>query len=196
SFALFLEAGLDDARTAAADAAGVGQGEVKGVARCILVNGNQARHAATLLVFAAHGVAGALRRDHDDVNTRLRLDKAEMHVEAVCKGNRCAVADVGGNLVPVDIGLQLVRCGHHDQVRPAGEFGDGLDLQAVGLDLPGGRGTGLEPDGNLLDARILQVERMRPALRTIADNTDLLALDEIEIGVAIIIDTHVTSFRV
>ena len=31
---------------------------------------------------------------------------------------------------------------------------------------------------------------MRPALAAVADDGDLLALDEIEIGVAIVIDTH------
>ena len=32
---------------------------------------------------------------------------------------------------------------------------------------------------------------MRPALAAVADDGDLLALDQIEIGVAIVIDTHV-----
>jgi hypothetical protein len=31
---------------------------------------------------------------------------------------------------------------------------------------------------------------MRPALAAIADDSDLLALDQIEIGVTIVIDTH------
>src|SRR5690606_29252458 len=47
--ALFLEDRLDDAGTAAADAAGVGQAEVERIAGSVLVNGDQARHAAALL---------------------------------------------------------------------------------------------------------------------------------------------------
>jgi hypothetical protein len=85
--AFFLEVGLDDARTAAADAAGVGQREVMRVARGVLVDGDQARHAAALLVFAAHRVARALRRDHEHVDGLLRLDQVEVHVEAVREGN-------------------------------------------------------------------------------------------------------------
>ena len=46
-------------------------------------------------------------------------------------------------------------------------------------------------DGDVLDAGILEVQRMRAALAAIADDGDLLALDEIEIGIAIVIDAHV-----
>src|SRR6201991_645403 len=47
-FALFAEIGFDDARTATADAAGVGQREFKRVAGRVLVNGNEAGNAAAL----------------------------------------------------------------------------------------------------------------------------------------------------
>jgi hypothetical protein len=103
------------------------------VARRILVDGDQARHAAALLVFAAHRVARALRRDHHDVDRSLRLDQAEMDVEAVGEGDRRAVADVAGDVVLVDVGLQFVRGRHHHQVGPCGGFGHGHDLEAVGL---------------------------------------------------------------
>ena len=96
----------------------------------------------------------------------------------------------------VDVGLQLVGRRHHHQVGPFGGVGHRHHLQAVGLDLLGGRRAGLEADGDVLDAGILEVERMRPALAAIADDGDLLALDQIEIGVAIVIDAHVVSFLV
>jgi hypothetical protein len=67
----------------------------------------------------------------------LRLDQAEMHVEAVGEGDRRAVADVVVRCILVDVGLQLVRHRHHDQVGPGGGFGDGHDLEAVGLGLLG-----------------------------------------------------------
>ena len=90
-------------------AAGVGEREVVGVARGVLRDGDQAGHAAALLVFAAHRVAGPFRRDHDHVDGLLRLDQVEVDVEAVGEGDRRAVADVGGDVVAVDVGLQLVR---------------------------------------------------------------------------------------
>jgi hypothetical protein len=113
-----------------------------------------------------------------------------MHVEAVREGDRRTVPDIGSNFVAIDVGLQLVRRRHHHQVSPFRHVGDRHDLEPVGLDLLGGRRAGLEADGDLLDTGLLQVERMRPALRSVADDGHLLALDEIEIGVAIVIDTH------
>ena len=113
-----------------------------------------------------------------------------MHVEAVREGDRRAVADVRRDLVLVDVGLQFVGRRHHHQVGPFGGVRHAHHLEPVGLDLLGGRRAGLEADGDLLGAGILEVERMRPALAAIADDGDLLALDQIEIGVAIVIDTH------
>ena len=78
--ALFLEIGLDDARTTAADARRVGETDVVRVAALVLVDRDQAGDAAAADIFAAHGVAGALRRDHDDVEIGARFDQAEMDV--------------------------------------------------------------------------------------------------------------------
>lgn len=123
-FALFLEVGLDDARAAAADAAGVGESEIEGIAGSVLMNGDKAGDAAALLVFAADGMARALRSDHYDVDRGLRLDEAEVDVEAVRKGDCRAVADVSGDVGLVDVGLQLVGRRHHHQVGPGGSFGN------------------------------------------------------------------------
>src|SRR5690606_33584226 len=53
--------------------------------------------------------------------------------------------------------------------------------------------AGLEADRQFLRARILQVERMGASLRAVADNGDLLALDEVQVCVTIIINTHARS---
>ena len=70
------------------------------IAGGVLLDCDQARHAAALLVLAAHGVARTLGRDHQHVDALLRLDQAEMDVEAVGEGDRGAVADVRRDLVP------------------------------------------------------------------------------------------------
>src|SRR5690606_12792583 len=90
-FAFFAEVGFDDARTATTNTRSIGQGDVMGIARRVLVNGDQARHAATLLVFAANGVARALRRDHDHVDGGLGFDEVEVDVQAVGESQGCAV---------------------------------------------------------------------------------------------------------
>ena len=49
---------------------------------------------------------------------------------------------------------------------------------------------GAQRHGDFLGAAVAQVEQMRVALAAIADDGDLLALDEIEIGVPIVINAH------
>src|SRR5207302_1549001 len=58
--AFLLEAGLDDAGAPAADRRGVGQGDLERIAGGVLVDGDQAGHAAAAHIFRAHGVAGTL----------------------------------------------------------------------------------------------------------------------------------------
>ena len=65
------------------------------MARGVLLDGEEHRDAATVDVLAAHEVAGALGRDHDDVGAGLGLDVAEADVEAVAEEQRRAVAEVG-----------------------------------------------------------------------------------------------------
>ncbi len=59
-------------------------------------------------------------------------------------------------------------------------------FSALAADLEPGRkptATSLTPDS-------LQIQRMRVPLAAIADDGDLLALDQIEIGIPIVIDAH------
>jgi hypothetical protein len=127
-----------------------------------------------------------------NVDRSLGFDQTEMDVEAVGEGNGRAVTDVGFDVVLVDVGLQFVRGRHHHQVGPAGGFGHAHHLEAIRLGLLGGCRAFAQRHGDVARARILEVERVRPALRTVADDGHLLRLDEIEIGVAIIIYAHET----
>ena len=47
---------------------------------------------------------------------------------------------------------------------------------------------------DVLDAAVAQVERMGMALAAVADDGDLLALDQVQVGVAIVINTHGPGF--
>jgi hypothetical protein len=57
------------------------------------------------------------------------------------------------------------------------------------LALPG------QGDGHFLDAAVAQVLGMGVALRTITEDGDLLAGDQVQIGVGVVIDFHWTSFH-
>ncbi len=188
-FAFFLEVGLDDAGAAAADGRRVRQAQVMGIARGILVHRDQAGHAAALEIFAAHGVAGALGGDHQYVQVGARLDQLEMDIEAVGEQERGALLHVVLQFVLVDVGLQLIRRGHHHHVRPFGGVGDAHHLEAGGFRLLGA-GARAHGDHKVFHARIPHILGMGMALRTKADDGDLLVLDQIEIGIPIIIHAH------
>src|SRR6185437_11390551 len=54
-----------------------------------------------------------------------------------------------------------------------------------------GRGRALaQRDRHLLDAGVAQIERMGMALAAIADDGDLLALDQVQVGVAVVVNAH------
>ena len=63
-----------------------------------------------------------------------------------------------------------------------------LELLGFGL-LHASRGLA-ERDRDLLDAAVAQIERVGVALAAIADDGDLLALDQVQVGIAIVINTH------
>ncbi len=94
-------------RAAAANAAGVGESELERVTGCVLVNGDEARHAAPFDIRHEPCVTRALRRDHHDVDGGLRLDEPKMDIEAVGEGDRRTVKDVRGDFRLVDAGLEL-----------------------------------------------------------------------------------------
>ena len=194
-FAFLAEAGLDDARTAAADGRGIGQGQFQGIARGVLGHRHQTGDAAALQVFAAHGVAGALGGDHEHVEIGAGLDQLEVDVEAMGEDQGGALLQVGGQIGVVQLGLQLVGGEDHHHVAPLGGLGRGQDLEALGLGLLGGGRAGAQRDGHVLDAGIAQVQRMGVTLAAIADHDDLLALDQIDVGIPIVIDAHLSSFR-
>ena len=113
-----------------------------------------------------------------------------MDVEAVREGEGGAGAQIALDVVLPDRGLMLVGREDHQDVGPFGRFLVRQHLEAGALRLGGRSRAGAERDGNFLHAAVTQVLRMGMALRAIAEDGDLLAGDQVQIGVAIVIDTH------
>ena len=107
-----------------------------GIAGGVLVDGDQARHAAAALILAAHRMTRALGRDHHHIEARTGLDQVEMDIEAMGEGNGRTVADLAVDLVLPDVGLQLVGRAHHHEIGRLGGLGDAQHAEAVGLRLP------------------------------------------------------------
>src|SRR5215510_3571892 len=161
------------------------------VAGGVLVHRHQHRNAGAALVLRPHRVAGALGRDHHDVEVGARLDQIEMNVEPMCEHQRRAVLHVAREVLAVDVGLQLVGRQHHDDVRPLGGLRDLHHLELLSLRLLDALRALAQRHCHVLDAGIAQIERMGVALTAIADDGDLLALDQIDVGVAVVVNAHV-----
>ena len=188
--ALLPEGGLEDRRAPGPEAGGIRDGHLQRVAAGILFGRHQARHAGAAHVFGAYGVARPLGRHHEDVDVRARLDEAEVDVQAVGEGQGGALLQVVAELAVVDAGLHLVGSHDHHHVGVLGGLGRRQDGEAV-LPGPGVVGGPCElRDGYVLDAAVAQIEGVGMALAAVADDGHLLGLDQIDVGIAIVIDTH------
>ena len=120
-----------------------------------------------------------------------RADGAEADVEAVREhqGLGLAVGALGlqaGLDLLVDLRGGLVGDEEHDDVGPLGGFGGAGDFEAGELGLLRVGGAGAQADFDV-HAGVLEVEGVRVALRAVADDGDLLGLDEGEVSVLIVV---------
>jgi hypothetical protein len=134
-------------------------------------------------------VAGALRGDHDHVDVGARHDLVVMHVEAVGKSQRRALLHVrldcrscirqgmfsSGNRI-MTTSAPLTALATSSTLRPP-------------LRLVPGSAALAQTNGDL-DAGILQVLGVGMALRAVTNDGDLLALDQGEVGVLVVINFH------
>ncbi len=137
-------------------------------------------------------MAGALGGDHEHVQVGAGLDQLEMHVQAVGEGQGGALLHVRGQVGIIQLGLQLVGGQDHDHIGPGSGLGGGHDLQALAFGLLDGGRAGAQGDRDVGHAGVAQVQDMGMALRAVADNGNLLGLDQVQIGIAIVIDAHLT----
>src|SRR6478672_526898 len=162
------------------------------IAGGVLVDRNETRHASAALVFRTHSMAGSLGCDHQNVEIRARLDQVEMNIEPVREHQRCTVFHILCKVIAINVALQLVGRKHHHDVGPFGRFRDLHNLEFFGLGFfHSGRGLA-QGNCDLLHAAVAQIERVGMALTSVSDDCDLLALDQVQVGVAIVVNTHGT----
>jgi len=135
-------------------------------------------------------MARALGCDHHDVEVGARFDQAEVDVEAMRERERRAMLQVCMQIVGVDRGLMFVGRQDHDDIGPGGGIGICHDAEARVDRLCRGRRSCAECDSDVGDARILQVLGVSMALRSITEDRDLLALDDADVGVGIVVNAH------
>src|SRR5262249_42448964 len=93
-------------------------------------------------------------------------------------------------MLAIDIGLKLIWSEHHHHVGPFGGRGNFHDLELLAFRFFDTGRALAQRDRNLLDAGIAQIERVRMTLAAIPYDGDLLALDQIDVGVTIVIYAH------
>ncbi|GBD46011.1 hypothetical protein HRbin41_00830 [bacterium HR41] len=184
-FGLFAEGGLDHARARAADPLRVGEHEVAGVAGCVLVDGSEPGNALPLLELATNEVPWPFGSDHADVDLARRLDLAEVDRETVREEQQVAGGDAVFDLALPGLGLVLVRDQDHHHVAGAGGVGDVENAQTLALGFGARRRAWPQADDNV-DAGVAQVQRVRVALRPVADDRDGLTFELAEIGVLVV----------
>ena len=122
-------------------------------------------------------MARPLGRHHDHVHVGVRHHLVVMDVEAVRECQRRTLLQIGLDVAVIDGGDGLVGEQHHHDIGAGHGLADFLDLEPGLLRLVPGSAA-LAQANRHLDARLAQILRMRMALRTIADDRDLAALDQ------------------
>src|SRR6185437_11819227 len=170
---LFAKAGFDNRRPSAADRRSVGEPDLLSVARRVLLDREKTWYTASLDVLGSHQMAGALGRDHKNVDAGGGLDELEMDVEAVAEGQILARRELGGDFGLVNFGAHLVRHQHHHDVGAARGLGGLENRQTLlgGL-LP--RGAVLAEPHAYVHSAVAQIERVGMALAAEAEDGDFV----------------------
>ena len=113
-----------------------------------------------------------------------------MNRQAMREHQRAAFANIIGNMLGINIFLQLIRCQNHHHIGPSRRIGNVLNLNAFGFGFGNRAGAVAQTDANLLNAAVAQIEQMGMALRTITDHGHFFVFNQICICVAFIKHFH------
>src|SRR5262245_53660485 len=158
------------------------------LARGVLRDRDETRHAAALLVLATYEIARTFRRDEHHVEILARLDLLEVNVEAVREEQGGALLQALLHSV-IQRFLREVRHQHRDKVSTL------CCLRGLGhgetflLRLLPALAVLSHPDHDV-EARVLQVQRMRAALTAIPEDGDASALERFLVDVFLPIQLH------
>ena len=191
---LFAEGGLENARSARADAAGVSERDLFRLARIILRDGDKGRNALALEILRTDGVTRSLGRYHDDVDVLGGLDEVEMYVQAVRERQRLTLGHIGSDFRLIYIRAKFVGDEHHHHVRLLGCLGNAVHFESVFLgdfDVP----AAFAQTDHDVNARIFEVHGVCVTLRAEADDGDRLAVENFHVAISVVIlfDHFITS---
>ena len=178
---LVAEAALDAAEAQPAHPQRERHDDVACVAGGVLVNAERSVGALALDVAPAGDLAKAGRHAQHHVDERRRLDQAEVHGIPGGEVEHLALAQVGRDVVEVDLALVLIGQQDQEDIGTSNSVGDAHHLEAVRA--RGFRVAVFDVADDDVQPGVAQVLRLRVALAAIAQGRDELALQVFEIGV-------------
>ena len=132
-------------------------------------------------------MAGALGRNHHDVNVCGRNDGLEMNAEAVRETEDLAFGEAWLNCGFVEVGLSFVRGKNLDPVSFPGRFRRREHAEAIRHRLFGAAAGRVESDDDVV-AAVAQVLRLGVSLAAVAEDCDSLAFEGGRISVVLVED--------
>ncbi len=185
---LFLEGRFEHPRLGRAQRLRVGERDIHRLAARVLVDGDERRHAAALLIFVPHQRARTLRRHHEDIHVAGRDDLVVVDVEPMGEHESVALLQVRSQRLPVHQWLHVVLSEQCDYIGLLGCLRRRHHRHRVGLGvLPGGRA--FQFGGDHFHAAVAQTERMGAALNAVAHDADGLAPQRGQLPISIAVDS-------
>ena len=186
---LVVEGGLEDSSAGGSESLRECKGDLLGVAGDILVDAYEGGDSESLGEDEPLHVSGGLGRHHDDVDIRRGLNQLVGDGEAVCELECGALLQVGLDVLLVDVGLDLVRQEHHDDICVLDGVSELRDLEAVLLGLV--PGLSVLPDSDRhIDPGVVEAQSLGPSLGPVSQDGDFLAVEDFQVRIFIVIKLH------
>src|SRR6266705_411734 len=186
-FSLFGKSGFKNAGARAAESFGVRKSEHFRSTACIPFDGEERRGSAAFREHLTNTMTGCLWSNHGDVDGGRRLDRTEADVEAVREHKSFARLEIRLDRIAIELGLFGFRGENNDDVGPGHGFRDSVDGQPFLLGFCARSAGFMETDADG-DAAIAEIQRVRMALRPIADDGYFFCLDQGKIRGIVIIE--------
>ncbi len=168
-----------------------GEGDFLGLSAVVLVDGDEGGDSESLDELLPLRVSGGLGCHHDDIDVLGGNDELVGDGESVGELEGCSGFEVVLDVLVVDLGLDLVGQEHHDDVSLGGGLVHGGDLHsAVFLCLVPGCSVLPDSDDDV-ESGVAETESLCAALCTVSENCDLLAFQDSEVGILVVVDFHV-----
>lgn len=171
-----------------------GEGDVLCLASVVLVDRNKSRNSESLDELLPLGVSGGLGCHHDDIDVLRGDDELVGDGESVCEFKGSSRFEVVLDELVVDLRLDLVGEEHHDDVSFFGGLVHGGDLHsAVFLCLVPGFSVLPYTDDDV-ESGVTETECLGAALCTVSEDSDLLAFQDSEVCVFIVVDFGIHEY--